>query len=91
MFVKKSRGPRTAHMADGSILTLADLPEVGMRWVARRKAIVVAAVKYGLLSKDDVIKRYDLSEEEFDTWAHMIERHGRDALKITQLQKFKQP
>ncbi|MBD9525300.1 DUF1153 domain-containing protein [Paracoccus sp. PAR01] len=90
MFVKKSRGPRTAVLPDGTILSLADLPEPGMRWVASRKAVVVAAVKHGLLSRSEVIERYDLSEEEFASWVHAIERHGRDALKITQLQKFKQ-
>ena len=90
MFVKKSRGPRTATLSDGTILSLADLPEPGMRWVASRKAVVVAAVHHGLLSRSEVIERYDLSEEEFDSWVRAIERHGRDALKITQLQKFKQ-
>lgn len=90
MFVKKSPGPRTAVLPDGSILTLADLPKTGARWVARRKAIVVAAVRHGLLRRDEVIERYGLSEEEFDAWSNAVETHGPDALKITQLQKFKQ-
>src|SRR3954467_3524614 len=35
---------------DGSVLTLADLPQPdAQRWVASRKAIVVAAVRGGLL------------------------------------------
>ncbi len=39
---------------DGSPLTLADLPPPGTkRWVIRRKAEVVAAVRGGLLSLDD--------------------------------------
>ena len=45
---------------DGSPLTLADLPPPGTRrWVIRRKAEVVAAVRGGLLSLDDACKRYE--------------------------------
>ena len=40
---------------DGSPLTIADLPPSNTkRWVIRRKAEVVAAVRGGLLSLDDV-------------------------------------
>jgi len=90
MFVKKTPGRRTATLPDGSILTLADLPPSRTRWVARRKAVVVAAVQHGLLSRDAALRRYDLTEEEFDAWQQAVSRHGHDALKITRLQKFKQ-
>jgi hypothetical protein len=90
MFLKKTTGPRTAHLRDGSILTLADLPPPDTRWVASRKAVVVAAVEHGLLRRDEAITRYDLTEEEFDTWVQAVARYGRNALKITQLQKFRQ-
>ena len=47
---------------DGSPLTLADLPPPGTkRWVIRRKAEVVAAVRGGLLSLDDACRRYTLT------------------------------
>ena len=50
---------------DGSPLTLADLPPPSTRrWVIRRKAEVVAAVRGGLLSLDDACKRYTLTVEE---------------------------
>ncbi|MFH5773633.1 DUF1153 domain-containing protein [Paracoccus sp. NGMCC 1.201697] len=90
MFVKKAHGRRTAVLPDGSILTLADLPPANIRWVASRKAVVVAAVKYGLLTRDAALKRYDLTGEEFDAWCIAVDRHGSEALKITRLQKFKQ-
>lgn len=91
MFVKKTKGPRTVAMPDGSILTIADLPPAETRWVASRKAIVVNAVTHGLITRDDAIRRYDLSEEEFDAWASAVERHGTKALKVTALQKYRQP
>jgi hypothetical protein len=43
---------------DGSPLTLADLPDRNTkRWVSRRKAQVVAAVRGGLLSLEDACSR----------------------------------
>lgn len=91
MFLKKTQGPRTAILPDGNILSLADLPDPATRWVASRKAIVVDAVAYGLISRKEAIQRYGLSDEEFDTWTRAARVHGRDALKVTQLQKFRQP
>lgn len=90
MFLKKNHGPRIVMLSDGSVLSLADLPDVGTRWVASRKAIVVDAVNHGLITRDEAIRRYGLTEEEFDTWASAVRKHGRNGLKITQLQKFRQ-
>lgn len=90
MFLKKAPGPRTVILDNGSVLTLADLPAPATRWVASRKAVVVDAVNYGLISRDDALRRYGLTEEEFDAWSLAVRRHGRNGLKITQLQKFRQ-
>ncbi len=58
---------------DGSPLTLADLPAPGTtRWVIRRKAEVVAAVRGGLLSLEDACRRYTLTIEEFLGWQRAI-------------------
>jgi hypothetical protein len=47
---------------DGSPLTIADLPPPGTkRWVPRRKAEVVAAVRGGLLSLQEACSRYSLT------------------------------
>ena len=51
---------------DGSPLTIADLPPTNTRrWVIRRKAEVVAAVRGGLLSLEEACQRYTLTTEEF--------------------------
>ena len=50
--------PRVKYVIgpDGSPLTIADLPAPGTRrWVIRRKAEVVAAVRGGLLSLDEYL------------------------------------
>lgn len=91
MYIKKVDGPRLVHLPDGTMLTRADLPPVDtVRWVASRKAVVVKAVKFGLLSREDAIDRYSLSEDEFDGWAEAIEKHGEAALKATRLQEYRQ-
>ncbi len=43
MYLKRVDGPRQVTLPDGSVLSRADLPPVEtQRWVASRKAIVVA-------------------------------------------------
>ena len=90
MFLKKAPGPRTVILSDGTILTLADLPDPATRWVASRKAVVVKAVIYGLISEAEALVRYALSQEEFATWRQAIEKHGEKALRVTSIQKYRQ-
>ena len=53
MYLKRVDGPRQVTLPDGSILTRADLPPADTRrWVASRKAVVVKAVVYGLITAD---------------------------------------
>jgi hypothetical protein len=53
------------------------------RWVARRKAAVVSAVRSGAIGLEEVCRRYALSEEEFLAWQRRIETHGIAGLRIT--------
>jgi len=91
MYLKKINGPRVVTLPDGSTLSRADLPpECTVRWVASRKAQVVKAVKFGLLSVDEALSRYHLSADELQSWAAAVDRFGEDALKTTSLQKYRQ-
>jgi hypothetical protein len=75
---------------DGSPLTIADLPPVTTkRWVIRRKAEVVAAVRGGLLSLTDACARYRLTVDEFLSWQRSIERHGLPGLRATRVQDYR--
>jgi len=75
---------------DGSPLTLADLPKPSTRrWVARRKAEVVAAVRGGLLSLEDACKRYSLTVEEFLSWQRSLDSHGLAGLRTTRIQQYR--
>ncbi len=69
---------------DGSPLTLSDLPDINTRrWVSRRKALVVAAVRGGLLSLEDACSRYRLTMDEFLNWQKSIDCHGLAGLRTT--------
>lgn len=71
-------------------LTLKDLPPPGTRrWVMRRKAEVVAAVRNGLLSLEEACDRYTLSVEEFLNWQELIDRHGVRALRATRVKDYR--
>jgi hypothetical protein len=73
------------------LLTIADLPTPGTkRWVIRRKAELVAAVRGGLLSLELACSRYALSAEEYLSWQDAIDRHGFAALRVTHLHKYRQ-
>ena len=90
MFLKKVDGPRSVTLADGTIMTQADLPPADTkRWVASRKAAVVRGVAYGLIAQSDALKRYQISEDEFHEWVKAVAAHGEEALKATAVQKFR--
>jgi len=75
---------------DGSPLTIADLPApTTKRWVIRRKAEVVAAVRGGLLSLEEACARYTLTVEEFLSWQRSIDEHGLAGLRATRIQDYR--
>ena len=74
-----------------SDIALGDIlpPSDTKRWVARRKAVIVDAVRRGLISLDDACRRYRLSVEEFHAWQRAIEAHGVAGLRVTRLQIYR--
>lgn len=69
---------------------LADLPSPDTkRWVVRRKAIVVQAVRNGSITLQEACTRYNLSVEEFLAWQRAIERYGVPGLRVTRLQIYR--
>lgn len=71
-------------------MTLADLPPANtQRWVIRRKAEVVAAVRGGLLTLEEACERYRLTTEEFLGWQQSIDRWGMAGLRTTRIQQYR--
>ena len=91
MYIRREKGPVYVVLPDGTKLTRSDLPPVNTkRWVARRKATVVAAVDYGLIEAEEACEMYRLSVEELELWREAVRRHGAAALRVTALQKYRQ-
>jgi len=68
-----------------------DLPPPNTkRWVIRRKAEVVSAVRKGVISLDEACRRYTLSIEEFLSWQRLIDSHGLAGLRVTRLQDYRE-
>jgi hypothetical protein len=59
------------------------------RWVTRRKAVIVNAVRTGVISLEEVCRRYELSVEEFLAWQRAIDTHGVPGLRVTRLQIYR--
>jgi hypothetical protein len=75
---------------DGRPLSMVDLPgPQTKRWVPRRKAEVVAAVKGGLISLDEACERYALTVEEFLSWERAIDHFGLPGLRATHAQQYR--
>lgn len=74
----------------GRPITVNDLPPPNTkRWVVRRKAEVVAAVRAGILSLEDACDRYTLSIEEFASWQKLVEQYGVRGLRATRIQEYR--
>ena len=62
MYIRREKGPVYVVLPDGTKLTRSDLPPANTkRWVARRKATVVAAVDHGLIEPTEACSMYRLS------------------------------
>src|SRR5215471_7307723 len=59
------------------------------RWVVRRKAAVVAAVRSGRITIEEACRTYQLSEEELLSWIRAFETHGLAGLRVTRLQHYR--
>lgn len=69
---------------------MADLPPPNTkRWVVRRKAAVLAAVRSGAITVEEACQRYGLSEEEFLSWQQAFDAHGLPGLRATRLQVYR--
>jgi hypothetical protein len=76
---------------DGYKMTLEDLPPPDTtRWVSRRKAEVVSAVRGGLISLAEACARYEMTVEEFVAWQQAMDAEGIAGLRATRSHPHRQ-
>lgn len=76
---------------EGEVLTKENLPPPATtRWVSRRKAEVVAAVKGGLLTPNEACERYQMNSEALETWQRLFDRAGMPGLRATRMQYYRE-
>jgi hypothetical protein len=69
-----------------------DLPPPNtQRWVVRRKAAVITAVRSGRITLEEALRRYNLTEEEYRSWERAFDEHGLPGLRSTRLQQYRGP
>jgi hypothetical protein len=69
---------------DGRRLTLADLPPIDLkRWYPQHKACIATAVRKGLISAEEVCKRYRLTTEEIQIWERALHGGGVKGLRVS--------
>ncbi len=59
------------------------------RWVARRKAAVLAAINAGVLTRADACARYGISELELQLWERAVRCAGIPGLRVTRVQIYR--
>lgn len=89
--LESSASPAPTRRPDEGVASAVSAlpPPTTKRWVIRRKAAVVTAVRAGVLTLEEACQRYHLSVEEFLSWQRLIDRHGMRGLRATRLQDYR--
>jgi len=66
------------------------LPPVNIgRWTIRHKAAILTAVAAGEITREEICRRYQISDEEFLSWQRDYENYGLHGLRTTRLQHYR--
>ena len=85
-----TRRPLSVPGPLGQPISLETLPPANTRrWVVRRKAEVIAAIRGGLLTAAEACARYRLSPEELELWQESLDRAGVPGLRVTRIQLYR--
>lgn len=75
---------------DATSIAEHDLPPADTtRWVARRKAAVLAAIEAGVLTRAQACARYHISDLELQLWERAVRCAGVPGLRVTRVQAYK--
>ena len=76
----------------GEPLILDDPPPPNLkRGITRHRAVVVAAVRAGLIGLDEARPRCGITIEEFLSWQRLLDEHGLHGLRATRVLDYWRP
>ncbi len=76
--------------SERAMMAERELPPVDTtRWVARRKAAVLAAIDTGVLTRAEACARYHISDLELQLWERAVRYAGVPGLRVTRVQIYK--
>lgn len=75
---------------DAIAIATRELPPTDTkRWVARRKAAVLAAIEAGVLTRAQACARYHISDTELRLWERAVHFAGVPGLRVTRVQIYR--
>jgi hypothetical protein len=86
--VPRNETPSSESLAGKPLLASLPPPNT-KRWVVRRKAAVIAAVRSGGITIEEACRVYQLSTEELLSWERAFETHGLAGLRATRVQQYR--
>jgi hypothetical protein len=85
---KRNLFPHILDRKIGSrIIHLSDLPPADFtgRWTYNRKAAVVLCCRHGLITVTEILDRYGIAPEEYESWSRGLGRLGVKGCKAATL------
>jgi hypothetical protein len=86
--MQKRSGLKSVMAPNGRRVTLADLPPTNIKhWLPVHKANIATAVRGGLISSDEICRRYKLTLEELKMWEQAFVSRGVEGLRVTRIRR----
>lgn len=60
------------------------------RWSYNRKGAVVQEIVAWKMTREEALTKYELSEEELNSWFELFGRFGVNGLRSTRIQRYKE-
>jgi hypothetical protein len=76
------------HFEHSAAITQLPPPNT-QRWVKSRKLAVIKAIQSGVISDEQACARYNLSQEELDSWKSALDHYGPGALRTTHINRYR--
>lgn len=74
---------------NGEPVTRDDLPDASGRWTPKRKALVVAAIRGGLITLEEAGQRYHFSPAEIERLGQLINQHSLEGARVTYAKQYR--